>query len=653
MAEIPSQSPEERPKNPPSVESVDGKQKKFSDELATFESLDIKTISQKRKNDIAKSIENENANRAIRKIGLLIQDEELLTEGELSELKGIMANLQKSVVSAPEVESHVPQTAGEGTKVFAFEKGQGEIDESDARKIIDAINTDLAKKIAASGDPESSEIPAEKIVDTSQPEVVTSAVEQNLSQAQISTQGQEADIPTYGTNPEAKKPKESASEPAQDLTPPPVAETLSVESKAEEKAPEPEKKEREYDKLGRQISDFEIAWKRANELVKEKKGLAKKGLLPEIYKEELAIINKIFSALSRNIVKLAGEMLGRSLVGVVKEELGKKADPKSEEFKKILTDKAKEIYEKKSGLYNTAKRLLKGNLKTGQIKKIINEARESGKYGQNGEKINGRLILGKNGKYYFEIAGKIYPVAEGKKISKRGGRPPSEVDALPVVVEPPPLPEQPQEEPPPLSETEQSQVSALETDFAPTDNNIRNAKFNVHTGGSVEVIQGGTTEQRAKNIIERATRMSDSFTDDEHKKLDEIWEEGEITEDIIQEANKIIQAVENRTKNKLLQKEAAVEVLTAEKPKYDLPPVPIPSRKTETTESQEKKIEDYKPGEEVVAGIDRVQGSGTENGEFIKVEGNYVTVKDKLGKTFMPISQFLEMQKKAKKLEQK
>ena len=69
-----------------------------------------------------------------------------------------------------------------------------------------------------------------------------------------------------------------------------------------EAAPGREKKEREYDKLGRQISEFETAWKRANDLVKEKKSLAKKGLLPEIYKESLADINREFLTKSKVIL---------------------------------------------------------------------------------------------------------------------------------------------------------------------------------------------------------------------------------------------------------------------------------------------------------------------------------------------------------------
>ena len=370
---------------------------------------------------------------------------------------------------------------------LAVEKRQNEIDEFDAERIIDAINTDLAKKIIPSDDSGSPEIPVEEPEkELPKPGDITPEVKEQIRTEAEARRKQEAE-----KNP---KPEKNSRE-------------------IIEAAPGREKKEREYDKLGRQISEFETAWKRANDLVKEKKSLAKKGLLPEIYKESLADINREFLTKSKEIIKLAGEMSGRNLIKDAKEELGLETDPKAyekEEFKNLITKKAQEIYEKKSGLYNTAKRLLKGNLKSGQVKKIINEARESGKYGQNGEKINGRLILGKSGKYYFEIAGKTYPVVEARKLAKKesAGKPPSEADFLPVIIEPPSLSQEARQELPPQSESEQSQVTS-EINFVPDvkplpADDIRNVKLKFGTDREGKVIM---SEQNQASVAEESDEL--------------------------------------------------------------------------------------------------------------------------------------------------
>ncbi len=187
------------------------------------------------------------------------------------------------------------------------------------------------------------------------------------------------------------------------------------------------KQEREYDKLGNQLEEFK-------DLLADKK--------------------------EEDAVRLSQEMIGQKVESA---------------------EEAKEIYKKKLELYKAATELIKENKRTKQIAGIIKQIKKEGKFEfggkefntketrrlkKEGAKINGRLILGVNGKYYFEIAGVKFSLGEAKELKTSRGRQPKVADALLV---PPPLPEQPsdlpkqtEEEPPPIPEVGQAQVLSPE-----------------------------------------------------------------------------------------------------------------------------------------------------------------------------------------------
>jgi beta-glucosidase-like glycosyl hydrolase len=104
------------------------------------------------------------------------------------------------------------------------------------------------------------------------------------------------------------------------------------------------KKEREYDRLGNQLDEFKTLKKSEKE----------------------------------RVLELAQEMAGKKVKDI---------------------EEAKEIYKKKLGLYKTATGLLKGNKRTGQIKDIIKQIKEEGR---------------------FEFGGKEFDTDETRKLKKDG-----------------------------------------------------------------------------------------------------------------------------------------------------------------------------------------------------------------------------------------
>jgi hypothetical protein len=143
-------------------------------------------------------------------------------------------------------------------------------------------------------------------------------------------------------------------------------------------------------------------------------------------------------------------------------------------------EEAKEIYEKKLGLYKTAEKIISSKKIKQQLARIIKDVKEAGEYEKDGkkiklrkgEKVNGRLILDKKGEYHFEIAGKYFDIKKGNKIQDKKGKKPLPADEMvippPLPQEPPELPRQEQQEPPALPEqleqTEEEPAEPVITD---------------------------------------------------------------------------------------------------------------------------------------------------------------------------------------------
>lgn len=346
---------------------------------------------------------------------------------------------------------------------LAIERRQNKLGKADAGRIIAAINSDLAEESA------------DKEKEVAPEAAVTQSVDAGIDPSQIERLKPSEEIPPYGTF--VKK-----GEPIQHDT---------LEATVENE--KTDKKEREYDKLGRQLEEFKALWTDGKE---------------------------------KEAIDLATEM-----------SAGKEVADKKE---------AKEIYKKKLGLFNTATKIIKSKEIRQQLKKIADTARESGEYKKGDkliklkkeDKIDGRLFF-RNDKYYFEFGGKLFLV-EQKKLANKKGRPPSPAapaDALQVDAEPPPLPQEVQQEPPPLPETEQNQATSeanSESDVKPLPpDDIRNAKLNfgIDRAGKVIVPEQNptpTTEESGRVEFDGPKEQEDAKPSDgkgfESIQLEEIEE---------------------------------------------------------------------------------------------------------------------------------
>jgi hypothetical protein len=383
MAEIPKQSPESEPKET-SIEDV----KEYFSSMPDFnDDQDLTSaINNGSRGDFFGEITTKDG-QIISAYGLAVRDVVEYKRAEDDyEREGKIEKVNK-----------YKKAGDKAKKVVAFldklvlEREQKGIEESGVEKIIGAIKNDPAQQ------EQQAEV-KKKLDELYEAPPIDVGAGNTPDFSNTETTGQLSDKPFV--EPEQVK-KNEWGDPIMDITPPPEI-PAQVETK-------PEKKEREYDKLGRQLGEFKVLWG-------EKK--------------------------DEEVIKLAKEMAGKK----VKD-----------------AEEAKEIYKKKSGLYKTATKIIESSRIRKQLKEIADAVREAGEYKKGGktikikkeDKIDGRLFF-KNDKYYFEFGGKLFLVE--KKLVDKKGKAPLKADVLPVPLdtppplpeEPPALPDQPQEEPPEL-----------------------------------------------------------------------------------------------------------------------------------------------------------------------------------------------------------